>query len=169
MIPYDMLMKLRNKYVCANDGVWIQLVDRAGHPIPETEIDLTIDANSGRRIVYRGEVMPRGYYETCVKTGADGKAYVPIKLSSCREARFKGFAITSNGVEQFDGTLEPVVGAKVGRREPLAPVSAYVWREVVGAVLPQDQPRGCEPQAVSHGFRPYRVSRRSARRPGRRP
>ena len=39
MIPYDMLMKLRNKYVCANDGVWIQLVDRAGHPIPETEID----------------------------------------------------------------------------------------------------------------------------------
>lgn len=106
MIPYDMLMKLRNKYVCANDGVWIQLVDRAGHPIPETEIDLTIDANSGRRIVYRGEVMPRGYYETCVKTGADGKAYVPIKLSSCREARFKGFAITSNGVEQFDGTLE---------------------------------------------------------------
>ncbi len=108
MIPYDMLMKLRNKYICANDGVWIRLVDRAGRPIAGTEIDLTIAANPGHRIVYGGEVMPRGYYETCVKTGDDGKAYVPIKLPSCRDARFSGSAVTSKGVEQFDGSLKDV-------------------------------------------------------------
>ena len=35
--------------------------------------------------------------------------------------------------DEFGGLLEPIVGAKVGLRAPLAPVSAYVWREVVGA------------------------------------
>lgn len=105
MIPYDLIMKARNDHVCAKDGPYVKLIDRSGRPMADVEIDIAIDAESGRRIVYGGEVLRPGYHKAFTTTDADGMAYIPVKLSSCRNVRFNGWAMTSKGYESFDGSV----------------------------------------------------------------
>ncbi len=105
-IPYDLCVKFRNEYFAAKDGAWLKIVDHEGRSIPDVEIDISINANSGYRIVYDGEVQERGYLATYVKTDCNGKAYVPIKFTSCGDVRFSGWCVTSKGLEEFDGSLQ---------------------------------------------------------------
>lgn len=117
-IPYDLCVKFRNEYCAAKDGAWIKIVDHEGHPVPDVEIDISINANSGYRIVYDGEVQERGYLASYVKTDCNGKAYVPIKFSSCGDVRFSGWCVTSKGLEEFDGSLQGGGGwARIGSDE----------------------------------------------------
>ena len=105
-IPYDLCVKFRNEQFAAKDGAWIKIIDHEGHPIPDVEIDMSIDAKSGYRIVYGGEVQERGYLATCVKTDCNGKVCIPVKFTSCGDVRFSGWYVTSRGLEKFDGSLQ---------------------------------------------------------------
>ena len=118
MIPYDLTMRIVNDNICKKEGVWIKVIDRRGTPLSGIEIDISIDARSGRRIVYNGDVQSRGYLATSVKTDFEGRAYLPIKFSSCGNVRFSGWAMTSVGFESFDGSLGSDHGwTRVGSEE----------------------------------------------------
>ena len=135
MIPYDLAVKARNESVCAKDGPFVRLTDRSGRPMAGVEIDITIDAESGRRIVYGGEVQKPGCFAACTATDAEGKAYIPVKLSSCRKVRFSGWAMTTKGLESFDGSVDSMYEygwTRVGRDESCmvkwgAPPSRGSW------------------------------------------
>ena len=105
-MPYDLCLKAKNAYVCANDGVYIMVQDRSGRPIPGLEVDLIIDGEFGRRIIYDGNVCPKGAYFTHVFTNGKGEVYVPIDLESCGNVRFSGWELTSSGGEDFGGTID---------------------------------------------------------------
>ena len=60
MIPYDVFMKARNKYLCEKKGAWLKIIDCSGRPMAGVEIAFSVNALSGRRIVYNGDVQARG-------------------------------------------------------------------------------------------------------------
>ena len=106
MIPYDLCLKVRNADVCANEGVYIRLLDCSGRPMSGVEIDLIIAGNFKGRIIYDGKVCPRvGAGEKHVFTDEKGEAYVPIDLASCRDVSFSGWEQTSAGGEDFSGSV----------------------------------------------------------------
>ena len=106
MIPYDLFMKWKNSSVCANDGVWITVIDRCGAPIPEITINLEVGKLPKRRIVYDGNVQDKIWRNTCIKTDTDGRAYVPIKIGSCSCVQYSGSLITTKGMETFFGEFD---------------------------------------------------------------
>ena len=94
LIPYDLYLKARNAYVCAHDGLWITLLDCAGRPVPNIDIQVRFElADNGYdptgrrvwRVVYDGKPFtysaPRG--RPHVVTDEKGEAYIPIDFNSC--------------------------------------------------------------------------------------
>lgn len=118
MIPYDIFMKARNEYLCEKNGAWLKIIDCSGRPLVGVEIAFSIDALSGRRIVYNGDVQDRGYFSNSLTTDSKGMVYFPVKLTSCSELRFNGRAMTSRGLESFDGSFGRECGwTRVGSEE----------------------------------------------------
>jgi hypothetical protein len=118
MIPYDLFVKWKNGLVCANDGVWIKIIDRHGDPVPEIEIDLEVNGILKRRIVYDGNVQDKTLCKVCVKTDAAGRAYVPIKIDSCARVQYSGCVVTTKGKEAFSGEFDcNAWRVRIGSRE----------------------------------------------------
>jgi hypothetical protein len=101
LIPYDLGLKLWERHVCAHKGLKVVLIDGAGRPVEGCEIKVIVDALDGYRIVYGGKPCPRGYYSASVTTDGNGEAYIPIDMGTCWDVRLEGWALTTNGKEEF--------------------------------------------------------------------
>lgn len=105
-IPFDCGQRLWNAYVCANGGVWIRVVDRAGHPQAGVEIDLSMSVEHGaKHVIYDGEIRKKGSFKTKLVTDEDGRVYVPMYIGwRHTKIAISGQALTDRGMESFYGS-----------------------------------------------------------------
>ena len=105
-IPYDCCLKAYNAYVCAHDGVRMVIVDTDGKPIEDVEISFSIRRKCGAYEIVGGENITGPMRPIVLRTDANGELYLPIKLDSCEEVHYRGWAVTSAGHEEFDGAIK---------------------------------------------------------------
>lgn len=91
MIPYDMMLVLRNKYKCANDGILVRITDQNGNPVANAEVTSSISSNAGGGyFAYDGEVLYSKNIVTKIgHTDKDGFWYVPIGLNENTDVYLK--------------------------------------------------------------------------------
>lgn len=105
-IPFDCGQRLWNAYVCANGGVRIRVVDRAGHPQAGVEIDLSMSVEHGaKHVIYDGEIRKKGSFKTKLVTDEDGRVYVPMYIGwRHTKIAISGQVLTDRGMESFYGS-----------------------------------------------------------------
>ena len=110
LIPYDLYLKARNAYVCANDGIWITIVDCNGQPVPNLNVNVFFSTGytpTTRRVVYDGKPAATNRTLNFV-TDEKGEFYIPVDLDSCEGVNLRGRAQTSfsDQGEEFHAVIE---------------------------------------------------------------